>query len=186
MNKSEKLQRLEQKFGAAQTAVAQIDDLVSELGINNIDVEPAGALTVKEANLPSTETEHLELFSVQRLLTDFEMVRSNIIRLINTGQRILESTQVLDLGDLKASQLDALTNLQRTIAENTKMLLEIYKDMAAIEKARGAGKAKPVDVPAGNVMTGPVTQNNIVFQGSTAELMKLIHNGGKVIEGETV
>ena len=181
-NKESKLRNLEKKFGAAQTAVEQIDDLVAELGINEIDVEPQGALVPVPDNLPAVPSDELiELFSTQQLMGDFVMVRSNLIKLINTGQNILASCQILDLSDLKASQLEALSNLQRTIADNTRALLEIYKDMAAIEKARNAGKAKTVEVPAGNVMTGPVSQTNIVFQGNTADLMKLINNS-KVID----
>ena len=62
------------------------------------------------------------------------MVRQNVVTLINRGQNILESATHLDLGDMKAGQLEALASLQKSLGENIKLLLGIYKDIVSIEK----------------------------------------------------
>ena len=182
---SQKLQNLEKRFGMASGLVNELDALVDEIGIEDIDTSPAGAVAVREDPGVPAEIEE-SIICMQQLKQDFQMIRSNLIKLIDTGQRFLVAAGTLDIGDLKASQLDALSNLQRTISDNAKMLLEIYKDIAAIEKARNAGKSKmnanPTD--ASVVNTGHMTQNNIIFQGSTKELMNLIENQGKVVEAE--
>lgn len=185
---SQKLQNLEKKFGMAEELVNSLDGLVDELCISDIDTTPGGMPAVTGENLPAPAEGDESIICLQQLKGDFQMIRNNIIVLINTGQRFLTAAGTMDLADLKASQLDALSNLQRTISDNAKRLLEIYKDLADIEKTRNAGKAK-TNAPAtdaGVVNTGNMVQNNIVFQGSTKELMALIESSGKVIDAEKV
>lgn len=181
--KSQKLQNLEKRFGLASQQIDDVTDLVTELVgplDGNLPVPSVGTDVEVVDTEVGTLTPIVEepLFELDQLKLDFAMVRSNLIKLVNSGQRMLESAGVLDIADLKASQLDALSTLQNTIANNLKMMMEIYKDMAAIEKARRslpAPKGGDVQAP---VNMGTVNNTQVVFAGSTAELLEVIKNNG--------
>ena len=178
--KSQKLTNLEKKFGMAIQEVDKVTDLVTEI-IGPLDNLPAvsvdGEVVPAETELGTlTPIVDEPIFELDQLKLDFQMVRSNLMKLVNTGQRMLESAGTLDLGDMKASQLEALSGLQNTIANNLKLMMEIYKDMAAIEKARRS--MAPPPVAQGAVNLGTVNNTNVVFSGSTSELLELIKGGG--------
>ena len=105
------------------------------------------------------------------LKQDFLLVRNNIIKLINTGQRILDAVSVLDVSDIKASQLQAIAQLQTALGQNIRSLVATYKEIAEIEKLR-IRETKVEATP--NINTGTVTTNNIVFSGDSSQLLDLI------------
>jgi hypothetical protein len=159
--KSQKLTNLETKFNLAEQLIDELGTVVDDLGfqefLNPIDINP---------NLPANSIMDMSL-----LAQDFLLARTNILKLIHNGQKILEEASVLDIGDLKASQLEALSTLQSTIGANIKLLMDCYKDIAAIEKTRQKPTTKAETNPA--QVTNTVNQN--LFVGSSSDLLKLIN-----------
>ena len=163
MGRPTKLQNLEKKFSMAETLVEELTTVMEDIQQETLP-EP----------IPIIEEEKNEtVLSMDSLRQDFLLVRNNIIKLVNTGQRILDSVSVLELEDLKASQLDALSNLQATLGNNLQLLISIYKDISIIEKSRQKPVSKITEqVP---VVNGNVTNNQIMFSGSSAQLLELIN-----------
>jgi len=118
---------------------------------------------------------------------DFQIVRQNIMKVVNAGNRILDGVSVVELDDLKPSHLMALAQLQTALGSNIQLLLSSYKDIAAIEKSRQqpAPKGTPKDVPNVN---GDLNQTINVFSGSTADLLSIIQGqgNGKIVDVSSI
>ncbi len=162
------LNKLEEKFNIANNLVEELSSVVEDLEFDNL---PDLVSSPNEITLPQDTP--VEVFSLDTLKSDFMLVRNNIIKLINTGQRILDAASVVDVSDLKASQLQALSDLQSTLGNNLKMLISTYKEIADIETSRNKAGIKTQE-GISNVNTGTITNNNIVFSGSSDELLNLI------------
>lgn len=172
MKKNEKLARLESKFGMATSLVDDLDDAISELNMEEnlpeIGVPTDGAVAPEAS-----------IMDMNSLRQDFGLVRANVLKLVQNGQKILDKAGELDLADLKPSHIEALASLQNTIGSNLKLMMDIYKDIASIEKSRVRPTVKQ-DLVQSNVNTGQINNtNNIMFTGSSADLMELINNQGK-------
>lgn len=164
--KSEKLQNLEKKFNLAENLVEELSTVIEEITTTELLPTPvpvAGEVVVEEASV----------MDMTLLKQDFVLMRNAIIKLIGTGQRILDQASVLDIADLKASQLDALSNLQTTLGTNIKSLMDCYEAITRIEKNRQ--KPVPKQAPSENINNGSVTNNNIVFSGSSSDLLAIIN-----------
>lgn len=155
MNK--KLENLEKKLGIATSLVQELTVEVEELPVAVIE-----------------ETEANQVFSIETLKTDFFLARNSLIKLIATGQRVLDTASVIDVSDMKASQLTALSEMQSKIGGNIKLLMDCYKIIVEIEKLRQKD-AKVLQAPS-NVNMGQVTTNNIMFSGSSEELLTMIRD----------
>lgn len=172
MKKTTKLQKLEQKFGMAESLVEELGEAITELEIPDV---AENVPMVGETPVGELEAVEESILSMATLKQDFMMVRNNILSLVNTGQKILEQASVMDISDLKPSHLEALSNLQSTIGSNLQLMINIYKDLAAIEKSRVKPVPKMAEMPA-QVNTGTINNTNVLFAGSSAELMELINN----------
>ena len=161
-SKAERIKSLEQKFNLAESLVQELDEIIEDVPDE-----------IEEPQLP--ELIETSIMCISSLKQDFMLARNNIIKLINTGQRILDQASVLEISDLKASQLEALAVMQSTLGANLKLLLEIYKDIAAIEKSRST-----LPPPPTAINNGQVTTNNIMFTGSSSDLLKLINDNAPV------
>jgi hypothetical protein len=178
----DKLKALHEKFNMAEESINKmtevievLDDDLSSLEVTEIQ-EPGEHLP---ADLDSFE----EVFTLDLLKQDFMAMRTNILAVINRGQNILEDTGNLDIGDMKASQLEALSSLQRSTGENIKLLMGIYKDIIAVEKDKyvllrglnqenlGANPQSPINVAEG----GSLTQN-VIVAGSTHDILRLMED----------
>jgi hypothetical protein len=176
--KNTKLQNLEKKFGMATSLVEDLDDAISELNIEDNLPEigkPTDGVVAPEESI----------MDMSSLRQDFSLVRANVLKLVHAGQKILDKAGELDLADLKPSHIEALASLQSTIGNNLKLMMDIYKDIASIEKSRVRAPVKQ-DLVQSNVNTGQITNNNILFTGSSADLMELINNQGKPKELEVI
>lgn len=165
MNKSLKLEKLEKKFNVATKLIEDLDDISAEFESDVVtDIIP----------LPCNEiatTVQEDVFTITQLKQDFLMVRQNVMSLITKGQRILDQISILELSELKASQVEAMTNLQKVIGENLERMLNMYKMITEIEKVRQ--KTSPNEV-GGAINMGSVTNNNIVFNGSPNDLLDIL------------
>lgn len=168
-SKQDQIRSLEERFNIAESLVEELDCIVDDL----VPVTRSLHSNEMDNNLD------IVVMDVQSLKQDFQLVRNNIIKLVGSGQRILDSASQIDIEDLKASQLDALANLQSTLGNNLKLLIDIYKDLAAIEKSRQKPVAKDNIVPE-NVVNGNVTNNQILFTGDSNALLKLINEQSSV------
>ena len=179
--KSTKLQRLEQKFGMAEALVEELGDAISDLDV-------AGNVPALANDIPHDVAikEEESVLSMASLKQDFLMVRNNILTLVKTGQEILQAASAMDFSDLKPSHLEALSSLQNTVGSNLQLMINIYKDLAAIEKSR----IRPVSKAeaAAQVNTGVINNNNtnVLFTGSSADLMELINKQTKGITHEII
>jgi hypothetical protein len=164
--KSEKLMNLEKKFNLAE-------NLVDELSIVIEDITATELLPCPTEVVDGSAPVEASILDMGLLKQDFLLMRNNIMKLIHSGQRILDSASVLDIADLKASQLEALATLQGSLATSIKLLMDCYKDIASIEKSRQKPVSKqPVSE---NINNGSVTNNNIVFSGSSSDLLAIIN-----------
>ena len=169
MASKQMLENLETKFGMAKSLVDDLSELVEEFTSNDLIVLP------NEQNLPTT-IDDSPMINIGFLKQDFQLVRQNIIKLVNSGQRILDEACELDLSDMKPSTLSALSELQSTIGNNLKLLIDMYKTMTDIEK-----NVKPTKGNINESSSGIVnnTQNNVIFAGSSSALLELIPNQNK-------
>ena len=175
--KNTKLQNLEKKFGMATSLVEDLDEAISSLDIED-DTLPAIC--------PPVEGEvavEISIMDMNSLRQDFSLVRSNVLKLVTAGQKILDKAGELDLSDLKPSHIEALSSLQNSIGSNLKLMMDIYKDIASIEKSRYRPPAKQ-ELVQSNVNTGQINNTNIMFTGSSSDLMALINNQGKTVDAE--
>lgn len=149
-------------------------ELVDELDISSHEVMVMPTIDDTLVTLDSNE-----VFSIDSLKSDFILIRQNVMKLITTGQRILDTASVLDISDLKAAQLSALSTLQQTIGSNLKLMVSIYKEICEIEKMRIGISGK---VPEGSVQqinSGNTNHNTIVFAGDTSALLDIIKENHK-------
>jgi hypothetical protein len=161
-SKTERMRAIEKEFNLTES-------LVEELGSISDNIQ------VIDNKLPAIiNSTNNELINFDVLKQDFGLVRNSIINLMATGQTILNTACLLDISDLKASQLEALSNLQSTLGGNIKLLLDCYKTMSDIEKS----KVKAVEKPS-SINNGEVINNNILFNGSSSELLDMISNQNK-------
>lgn len=196
--KSEKLKNLEKKFEMAESLISELDVVFEEDGEGKFSSASRNesAVTVAAPVVPEQVSGELlpavpdkveeEIFSLDNLKADFMLVRQNILRVINAGQGILSQVGVLDLADMKASQLEALNGLQKTLAENLKLLVSIYKDIVDIEKAKGAlkgSKGMQEPAPGTTVVQGNVNQN-VLIAGGTHDMLDLLDQMRKKRDGD--
>ncbi len=182
MSKSnDKLKALHEKFNMAEDSINQMTEVIEVL---DDDLTSLQTCEIKEpgAHIPSPSEVPEEVFTLDLLKQDFMSMRTNILAVINRGQTILEDTGNLDIGDMKASQLEALSSLQRSTGENIKLLMGIYKDIIAVEKdkyvlLRGLNQENlgssqnQINVGAG----GNLTQN-VIVAGGTHNILQLIED----------
>lgn len=170
MKRTDKLEKLEKKLNVANNLVVQLTEAVeTEFGFT----VPAVNIEAPVPEVVPEVVEDVRVFELDGLKTDFQLIRSNILKLVTNGQRILDTASVVDVADLSAKQLEALAQLQQTIGNNLKLLIDCYKSIADIEKLRQK-ESKKFDPGPANVNMGSVTNNNILFSGDTNQLLELI------------
>jgi hypothetical protein len=170
MNKQ--FEALEKKLNIASTLIdeLQIEDYEvvlpsdSNMMLELSETHPVGV---------AVEESTLEIFTLETLKSDFAVIRQSVLKLIATGQRILESASVLDPADIKPATLTALSQMQVALGSHMQMLLSIYEQVAKIELTRSKTKAPATtNQPAGGLVNqGTVNNNNIIFSGDTNQLL---------------
>jgi len=184
----EKLKALHEKFNMAEESVNKMTEVIETLDDDLTDLEVVETGEPGQ-NLPADLDTFEEVFTLSLLKQDFMSMRSNILKVVNRGQTILNDTDQLDIGDMKASQLEALANLQRSTGENIKLLMGIYKDIIAVEKdkyvlLRGLNQENLGSTESGNLQVGAgsnVTQN-VIIAGGTHDILQAIENAQKAKE----
>lgn len=178
----DKLKVLHKKFNMAENSVNKMTEVIETIDEDLTDLEVVETSEPGQ-NLPAELDTFEEVFTLPLLKQDFMSMRQNILAVINRGQTILNDTDQLDIGDMKASQLEALANLQRSTGENIKLLMGIYKDIIAVEKdkyvlLRGLSQENLGSTEGDNLQVGAgsnVTQN-VIIAGGTHDILEAIAN----------
>jgi len=151
--------------------------------IDSIDVSQDGTLLVEDAApVPMVVTpigEKGELFELVEIKASFVEARRGLQQLIHKGQRLMNQTMALRLRDMTASQVEAISSLSNTVSTQMALMIEMYKTIIEIEQARNpALKGMGTAV----ITTGDNTQiqQNTIFVGDTAELIKHLNQPKKV------
>lgn len=121
------------------------------------------------------DIEKNDVFSIDLLKQDFLLIRTNLLSLIEYGQNLLKQLTVFEASDLKASQIDAITNLQNSIASNLKILTDVYKQILEIQNSKNKLNNEQTEQ---NKPANVTNNNNMIFTGSTSELLKIITKQG--------
>lgn len=168
------------KFELLEKKLNIASELMDELNLDDIeevtecDIIPAGKY---EVAVSTNDEIKPEIFTIESLKSDFVAIRNNVMKLINTGQRILESASLIDIADMKPQHLNALSDMQSTLGSNLKLMISLYKEIAEIEKLR-IKESKHLSGGAGAgvapVNNGTIVNNQIVYSGSTEDLLALI------------
>jgi len=173
----DKFEELEEKLNIAT-------DLIAELNIDAVEPPEIQAALAEPitAELVPVDNEKEEVFSLAVLKSDFLLIRQNVMKLVSTGQRIMDSVSVLDVSDMKAAQLSAISSLQKTLGDNLQLMISIYREICEIERLRLGLSGTPQEGGVQQIATGNTvnnTTNNIVFTGDTSQLLDIIkeHSG---------
>lgn len=167
------------KFDILEKKLNIANDLIEELDFDDYEITLPQEMTNTLVSHPGkTEESTTEVFSLDSLKADFILIRQNIMKLINTGQRVLESASLIDPSDMKASQLMALSQLQQTLGNNLKLLVDVYKEIVNIEKTRSSVTLKQTDQP-GIINQGTVINNQVLFSGDTNQLLDFLKENQK-------
>ena len=178
----DKIKALHNKFNMAEESINNMTEIIDDLtSLEIVETKEPGD------HLPVEISEVEEVFTLGLLKTDFMSMRSSILAVIERGQTILTDVGSLDIGDMKASQLEALSSLQRSTGENIKLLMGIYKDIISVEKdkyvlLRGLNQEN-LGTQQGqiNVAEGGNVTQNVIVAGSTHDILKLMEDAKKEV-----
>jgi hypothetical protein len=135
------------------------------MSANNDPISKALNLTPYEPYQP-TKTNPVDMMLASALndsaKSDFEMARTNLHEIINTGLESLAKLSLIADKSQHPRAFEVLAKLIETIATANKDLLELQVSIRNIESA---------DRPT--TMIGSTTTNNL-FVGSTSELQKVL------------
>lgn len=167
--KTNKFELLEKKLNIATTLIEELDfdDYEIELPETRSDLQDIQKTELVEESCN-------EVFSLDTLKSDFVIIRQNILKLISTSQRVLDSCAILDPSDIKPATLASIAELQNSLGNNISLLVKVYAEVAKIEGIRNKNKAgNKVD---SNINQGTVITNNtqILYSGSTSDLLSFM------------
>lgn len=131
-------------------------------------------------NLPPMPEEAVQLPAIiepestgEDLRDDYELTRDTLRGLIQRGNETLEYMMQIARGSEHPRSFEVAGGLINTVANTAKELMVLQKQMKELRKGTVEDQGPQVIKQ----------QNNIVFQGSTSDLLKQLNNG-RVIENE--
>lgn len=105
------------------------------------------------------------------LENDFQTARENLISVIESGARVLESAENFATQTEAPKSVEAFSALLNNLANASLTLLELHKRKKDI---KGAKKEETDKGNSGN--NGNITNNNIAFVGSPSDLRKFLND----------
>jgi len=126
-------------------------------------------LTEQKEQLPAVKEQEAE--EHKQLDLDAQDAGQNIKILIETGNRALEEALSLAIDTESPRAFEVLTNLISTLGDLNLRVLEVHSKKADIKKKSAAPASAKTEGAPGSVNT----TNNIVFNGTTAELAKYLN-----------
>lgn len=184
-NPEKVLGKIEQIFGAAEEAIKATDTITIEDDIHPereviITTEEYDDITERVENTLSSATANFDnpqYFDFLDLKKDFLIAKRNLRKLIAHGQRLMDTSAGMSLDEMTATQIQAVAQLSDSVTNQLQLMITLYKDITEIQK--NLTPSTPGNLPAGATVQGNVVTNNVLFQGDTSQLMKLI-NGSKI------
>ena len=120
--------------------------------------------------IPQTEviTQDGEIISTgSKVEDDFDTSRNNLRILLQQGQEALQKSLDVAMQSEHPRAFEVVGNLMKQLADINQQLLDLHQQKQKLDEPSKAERAKQV------------TNNNVIFTGSTAELNKLIKNMAK-------
>jgi hypothetical protein len=105
--------------------------------------------------------------SGNKIEDDYDITRNNLRELLTQGQATLTSAIEVAKQSEHPRAFEVVGNLMKQLADINQQLLDLHQQKAKL------------DAPKGEAAKKEVTNNNVIFTGSTAELNKLIKNMSK-------
>jgi len=134
----------------------KIDETLSaEFGI-----EPMGKTEV------ITQTGEVINDSTNKIQDDFEVSRGNLRILLQQGQEALQKSLDVAMQSEHPRAFEVVGNLMKQLADINQQLLDLHQQKQKLDTPKEGSRKE-------------VTNNNVIFTGSTAELNKLIKNMSK-------
>jgi len=134
----------------------KIDDSLSEV----FDIEP---MTKNE--VITTQGEVI-IPTNNKIEDDFEISRGNLLILLQQGKEALQKSLDVAMQSEHPRAFEVVGNLMKQLADINQQLLDLHQQKQKLENPKEGSKKE-------------VTNNNVIFTGSTAELNKLIKNMSK-------
>lgn len=107
---------------------------------------------------------------------DYEKTRETLYDLIDKGSDVLDHMVELAKGSEHPRAYEVAGQLIKTVADTTKELMKLQKSMKELDKSKKQEEQAPTQIGQ---------QTNIVFNGSTADLLKEIRRANeKIIDNE--
>jgi hypothetical protein len=134
----------------------KIDETLSaEFGI-----EPMGKTEV------ITQTGEVINDSTNNIQDDFDITRGNLRILLQQGQEALQKSLDVAMQSEHPRAFEVVGNLMKQLADINQQLLDLHQQKQKLDTPKEGSRKE-------------VTNNNVIFTGSTAELNKLIKNMSK-------
>jgi hypothetical protein len=113
-----------------------------------------------------TQTGEVINDSTNKIQDDFDVSRSNLRLLLQQGQEALQKSLDVAMQSEHPRAFEVVGNLMKQLADVNQQLLDLHQQKQKLETPKEGSKKE-------------VTNNNVIFTGSTAELNKLIKNMSK-------
>ena len=151
------------------TATIKNDALAIAL---NLSPHEPTATTVIEGELVSFNSEVKQKVKDIQYEKDLNLVRENLIDLINDAGPMARDLIGLVLESQSPRMMDSISSIIKTVADINKDLLEVAERKHILHELENA------DAPVSQTSSPGVVNNQAIFVGSTEDLFKLI-NGKK-------
>lgn len=130
----------------------KIDDNLSEI----FNMAPIEKVT---GDLIVAETGEIIQSQDQKVESDYDKTRANLLDLLNKGQDALTSALAVAKQSEHPRAFEVVGNLMKQVADINSQLMELHQQKQKIDEPKGGAKS---------------VTNNAIFVGSTSELNKLI------------
>ena len=134
----------------------KIDDSLSEV----FDIEPMAK------NEVITKQGEVIVPTNSKIEDDFEVSRNNLRILLQQGQEALQKSLDVAMQSEHPRAFEVVGNLMKQLADINQQLLDLHQQKQKLDAPKEGSRKE-------------VTNNNVIFTGSTAELNKLIKNMSK-------
>jgi hypothetical protein len=135
----------------------KIDDSLSEV----FDITP-----VQKNEVVIAEPEVITV-NDNKIEDDYDVTRANLRSLLTTGQDALVQALEVAKQSEHPRAFEVVGNLMKQLADVNQQLMDLHQQKQKLDAPKEGGSKKEV------------TNNNVIFTGSTAELNKLIKNMSK-------
>jgi len=104
--------------------------------------------------------------STNKIQDDFDVTRGNLRILLQQGQEALQKSLDVAMQSEHPRAFEVVGNLMKQLADINQQLLDLHQQKQKLDTLKEGSRKE-------------VTNNNVIFTGSTAELNKLIKNMSK-------